>query len=149
MKVGNKPGVTKQKQWLRLASNIELLDTPGVLWPRLDNEEVALNLAYTGTIKSDVLDEPEIAYNLTKLMLNEYKENLLSRYNLNEEVVEKMLNNKELQENERIVEVMNYIGEKRGAILRGNEIDLNKTSRIILDDFRSGNLGRITLERAK
>ena len=67
--VGNKPGVTKQKQWIRLSNNVELLDTPGVLWPKLDNEKVALNLAYTGTIKSEVLEQQEIAYNLMKILL--------------------------------------------------------------------------------
>lgn len=149
MKVGNKPGVTKNKQWIRLANNIELLDTPGVLWPKISNEQTALNLAYTGTIKSDVIDEIEIAYNLTKFLLESYRENFLSRYKLNPEIVEKIKNNAELEENEKILEIMNYIGEKRGAVTRGNNIDLEKVSRIILDDFRTGNLGKITLEVVK
>ena len=80
MKVGNKPGVTKNKQWIRLANNIELLDTPGVLWPKISNEETALNLAYTGTIKSDVIDEVEIAYNLVKFLIEKYKDNLIGRF---------------------------------------------------------------------
>lgn len=148
MQVGNKPGVTKQKQWIRLSNNIELLDTPGVLWPKLSKEEIALNLAYTGTIKSDVLDETEIAYNLLKYLISEHRENVINRYNLNTQVIEKILADETLQENEQIVEVMNYIGEKRGAVLKGNRIDLEKVSKIILDDFRSGNLGKITLEKA-
>ena len=147
--VGNKPGVTKQKQWIRLSNNVELLDTPGVLWPKLDNEKVALNLAYTGTIKSEVLEQQEIAYNLMKILLEEYKQNVIDRYLLNSDIVEKILNNQELEENERIAEVMEYIGEKRGAKLRGNQVDLEKTSKIILDDYRSGNLGKITLEKAE
>ena len=102
MRVGNKPGVTKNKQWIRLTSNVELLDTPGVLWPKIANEQTALNLAYTGTIKSDIIDEVEIAYN--------------------------------------------FIGEKRGTVSKGNNIDLEKISKIILEDFRTGNLGKITLE---
>lgn len=149
MEVGNKPGVTKRKQWIRLSNNIELLDTPGVLWPKLEKEEIALNLAYTGTIKNEILEETEIAYNLLKYLLAQYKLNILERYKLNLDVVDKILSSKELEENERIVEIMNYIGEKRGTIIKGNNIDLEKVSKIILDDFRSGNLGRITLEKAK
>lgn len=149
MQVGNKPGVTKQKQWIRLANNIELLDTPGVLWPKLEKEEIALNLAYTGTIKSEILDQVEIAYQLLKYLISEYKENVIERYKLNSEIVEKILANNNIEENERIVEIMNYIGEKRGAILKGNNIDLEKVSKIILDEFRAGNLGKITLEKVK
>lgn len=145
--VGNKPGVTKQKQWIRLSNNIELLDTPGVLWPRLDNQNVALNLAYTGTIKNEVLDDQEVAYNLLKYLIEEYRQNVIERYSLKDDVIEAILSNSELEENEKIVEIMNYIGEKRGAITKGNNIDLEKVSRIILDDFRSGNLGKITLEK--
>lgn len=149
MQVGNKPGVTKNKQWIRLSNNIELLDTPGVLWPRIEKEETALNLAYTGTIKSDVLDETEIAYNLIQYLMAEYRTNVIERYKLNGEVLEKILNSKNIEENEKIVEIMNYIGEKRGAITKGNNVDLEKTSKIILEDFRTGNLGKITLETAK
>ncbi len=101
MQVGNKPGVTKQKQWIRLANNIELLDTPGVLWPKLGSDEVSLNLAYTGTIKSEVIDETEVAYNLTKFLLENYRENVTERYKLNQEDVEEMLANDELEENEK------------------------------------------------
>lgn len=149
MQVGNKPGVTKQKQWIRLTNNIELLDTPGVLWPKLGSNEVSLNLAYTGTIKSEIIDETEIAYNLTKFLLENYRENVIRRYKLNPDEVEKVLKNEEFEENERIVEVMNYIGKVRGAIQRGNTVDLDKTSKIILNDFRSGDMGKITLEIAK
>ena len=141
--VGNKPGVTKQKQWIRLSNNIELLDTPGVLWPRLDNQKVALNLAYTGTIKNEVLDDQDVAYNLLKYLIEEYRQNVIQRYALREDIIDAILHNKELEENEQIVEIMNYIGEKRGAIAKGNSIDLEKVSRIILDDFRSGNLGKL------
>lgn len=147
MQVGNKPGVTKQKQWIRLSNNIELLDTPGVLWPKLEKEETALNLAYTGTIKSDVLDEMEIAFNLLKKLIFEYRENIIKRYNLNPQILEKILQTQELAENEQILEIMNYIGEKRGTIVKGNNIDLEKVSKIILEDFRTGNLGKITLEK--
>ena len=149
MKVGNKPGVTKNKQWIRLANNIELLDTPGVLWPKIADEQTALNLAYTGTIKDDVIDEVEIAYNLVKFLMEKYRGNLIERYSLNSNIMDKINLNEELEENERVVEIMNYIGEKRGAVSKGNNIDLEKVSRIVLDDFRNGNLGRITLEIAE
>ena len=118
------------------------------MWPRIDKQETALNLAYTGTIKSDVLDETEIAYNFIKYMVSEYIQNVIERYKLNPDILEKILHNSEIEENEKIVEIMNYIGEKRGAIVKGNNIDLEKVSRIILEDFRTGNLGKITLEKA-
>ena len=108
MQVGNKPGVTKNKQWIRLSNNIELLDTPGVLWPRIDKQETALNLAYTGTIKSDVLDETEVAYNLIKYLISEYKQKVIERYKLNPDIVEKILHNSEIEENEKIVELFYY-----------------------------------------
>ena len=149
MKVGNKPGVTKNKQWIRLSNNIELLDTPGVLWPKIENQETALNLAYTGTIKSDILDETEVAYNLIKYLISNYKENVKERYKLKSDIVSRILEDSNMEENERIIEIMNYIGEKRGAIEKGNNIDLEKTAKIILEDFRTGNLGKITLEKVQ
>lgn len=142
--VGNKPGVTKQKQWIRINEKIELLDTPGVLWPKFENEKVAMNLAITGTIKDDILDLVEVAYTLTKFMLENYKENLLQRYSLDEENIDEILA-QEQAENENIYEIMQLIGRRRGAILGGN-VDDERTAKLILDDFRSGKLGKITLE---
>ena len=142
--VGNKPGVTKQKQWIRINDKIELLDTPGVLWPKFENEKVAMNLAITGTIKDDILELTEVTYTLTKFMLKNYKLNLLQRYSLNEEQIDEILN-QEQAENENIYEIMQLIGKKRGAIL-GGRVDDERTSKLILDDFRSGKLGKITLE---
>ena len=142
--VGNKPGVTKQKQWIRINEKIELLDTPGVLWPKFENEKVAMNLAITGTIKDDILDLVEVAYTLTKFMLENYKENLLQRYLLDEENIDDILA-QEQAENENIYEIMQLIGRRRGAILGGN-VDDERTAKLILDDFRSGKLGKITLE---
>ena len=142
--VGNKPGVTKQKQWIRINEKIELLDTPGVLWPKFENEKVAMNLAITGTIKDDILDLVEVAYTLTKFMLENYKENLLQRYSLDEENIDDILAQEQV-ENENIYEIMQLIGRRRGAILGGN-IDDERTAKLILDDFRSGKLGKITLE---
>ena len=142
--VGNKPGVTKQKQWIRINEKIELLDTPGVLWTKFENENVAMNLAITGTIKDDILELTEVAYTLIKFMLENYSSNLLQRYSLNEELVNEILS-QDQAENENIYEIMQLIGKKRGAIL-GGRVDDERTSKLILDDFRSGKLGNITLE---
>lgn len=144
--VGNKPGVTKQKQWIHINEQIELMDTPGVLWPKFESEEVALNLAFTGTIKDDILEITEIAYHLTKFLLKNYKKNLIERYSLNEKIIDEILL-QDQEENQNIYEIMQLIGKKRGAIISGGNIDDEKTSRIILDDFRSGKLGKITLEK--
>ena len=144
--VGNKPGVTKQKQWIRINDKIELLDTPGVLWPKFESEEVGMHLAITGTIKDDILELTEIAYSLTKFLLENYRENLIQRYSLNEKQIEEILN-QDQPENENIYEIMQLIGKKRGAVASGGRIDDDKTSKIILDDFRSGKLGKITIEK--
>ncbi len=144
--VANKPGVTKQKQWIRINDQIELMDTPGVLWPKFESDEVALNLAFTGTIKDTILEITEVAYNLVKFLLEEYKENLIQRYSLDEKTINDILK-QDQNENENIYEIMQLIGKKRGAIVSGGNIDDEKTSRIILDDFRSGKIGKITLEK--
>ena len=91
LEVGNKPGVTRKKQWIRVNEKIELLDTPGVLWPKFESEEVALNLCFTGTIKEEILDKIEIAYQLTKFLLENYRKNLCERYKLEESFVEEKL----------------------------------------------------------
>ena len=144
--VGNKPGVTKQKQWIRLDDKIELLDTPGVLWPKFQNEEIALNLAYTGTIKDDIIDKVEISYNLLKYLLENYFEKVIQRYGLNFEEIEEILNNDNNPKNENIMEIFYLIGKKRGAIVSGGKIDEKKVANIILEDFREIKFGRITLE---
>lgn len=146
--VGNKPGVTRQKQWIRLQNNIELLDTPGVLWPKFDNEEIALNLSYIGTIKDEILDKTEIAFFLLKFLLQNYKTNLLERYKLQEVELESIMENVQ-NPNEQIMEVLHLIGRKRGAIISGGNVDEEKVSNILLDDFRTGKLGRISLEKVK
>ena len=146
--VGNKPGVTKQKQWIRINENIELLDTPGVLWPKFESEEVALHLAFTGTIKEDVLQRIEVAYELTKFLLENERKLLCERYKLDENNVEQILN-QEQAENINIYEVMLEIGKKRGCIISGGNIDDEKTAKILLDEFKNGKLGRITIEKRK
>ena len=146
--VGNKPGVTRQKQWIRLQNNIELLDTPGVLWPKFDNEEVALNLSYIGTIKDEILDKTEIAFFLLKFLLQNYKVNLLERYKLQEVELQNIMENVQ-NPSEQIMEILYLIGKKRGAIISGGNVDEEKISNILLDDFRTGKLGKISLEKVK
>ena len=147
--VGNKPGVTKQKQWIRINEKIELLDTPGVLWPKFESEEVALHLAFTGTIKEDILQRTEIAYYLVKFLIENYPKVLCERYKLTEEYINEQLENQERAENENIYEIFLEIGRKRGCIISGGNIDEEKTARIILDEFKNGKIGKITLEEAK
>lgn len=146
--VGNKPGFTKQKQWIRVSDNIELLDTPGVLWPKFESEEVALNLSFTGTIKDEVLEKTEIAFYLVKWLLDNEEEKLLERYKLTKEDINNIRENVQ-NPAEQIVEVMNLIAKKRGAIVSGGHTDEEKVAGIIIDEFRNGKLGRITLEIAK
>lgn len=146
--VGNKPGVTKAKQWIKVNDKIELLDTPGVLWPKIENQETALHLAYTGSIKDEILDKVEIAYQLLKYLLENYREAVEARYKIAKEKIEEILGQEENAENENIYEIMQLIGKQRGAIASGGKINIEKTSQIIIEDFRSGKIGRITIEKA-
>ena len=146
--VGNKPGVTKQKQWIRINEKVELLDTPGVLWPKFENNEVALHLAFTGSIKEDVLDRTEVAYELTKYLLEEYPEKICQRYQLKEEYIKEVMGQDFQPENQNIYEIMQEIGRKRGCIISGGNIDDEKTAKILLDEFKNGVLGKITIEKA-
>lgn len=142
MEVGNRPGITKSKQWIRIGKNQELLDTPGVLWPKFENNKVALNLAFTGTIKDDVIDRVEVSYELLKVLVENYKENLCERYKITDEELENAKNTTNY-----IYEIMQIIGRKRGALISGGNVDDEKVARIILDDFRNCKLGKISLER--
>lgn len=141
LEVGNKPGVTKSKQWIRIGKNQELLDTPGVLWPKFESNEIALNLAFTGTIKDDILEKTEIAYELLKVLYKKYKINLIERYKLTEDEI-----NEIEKSSNSMYELMQLIGRKRGAIVSGGNVDDEKTARIILEDFRSCKIGKISLE---
>lgn len=141
LEVGNKPGVTKSKQWIRIGKNQELLDTPGVLWPKFENNEIALNLAFTGTIKDDILEKVEISYELLKVLYNKYKSNLMERYKITEDEMKEID-----QHSNYIYELMQVIGRKRGALIAGGNTDDEKIARIILDDFRNCKLGKISLE---
>ena len=146
--VGNRPGVTRQKQWVRIADNIELLDTPGVLWPKFESEDVGLKLAYIGSIKDDVIETIEIGFNLLKYLIELYRPNVIQRYGITNEKIEEILGQEDLEDNEKIVMIMDEIGKKRGALISGGNIDEEKVAKIILDDYRSGKLGNITLEIA-
>ena len=136
--VGNKPGVTKKNQWVRLNEKLQLLDTPGVLWPKFDDAKTARHLAYIGTIKDTIIDIEELALNLIEELLENYKKNLFSRYKIADDF-----------EYEMPYEVMDEIGRKRGCLVRGGEVDYTKVANIVLDEFRSGKLGNITLEEIK
>ena len=133
--VGNKPGVTKKNQWIRLNDRLQLLDTPGVLWPKFEDEKIARHLAYVGTIKDDIMDVETLAFHLVEELMQNYKTNLWERYKIEESFSD-----------EETIEVMNEIGKKRGCLVRGGEVDYTKVANIILDDFRTGKIGRITLE---
>ena len=132
-KVGNKPGVTKQKQWIKIDNNIEIMDTPGMLWPRLDNQEYAMHLAFCGTIGENSIDNEEIAYYLLEYLIKNYPNRIEERYNIK-------------IENKETMEILEEIARKRGAIVSGGNINMQKISDIILNEFRSGKLGRITIE---
>lgn len=132
-KVGDRPGVTKSKQWIKTKMDIELMDTPGVLWPKLDSGIVQLNLAFTGAIKDEIMDIETLALRLVERLQDKYPERLMKRYKL-EALEENPLDN------------LDNIGRKRGALISKGEIDYNRISVILLDEFRGGKLGAISLE---
>ena len=134
-KTGNRPGVTKGKQWIKLNKSVELLDTPGILWPKFEDEEVGMRLAYVGSIKDDVLNMEELSLNLIDFLRQYYPGVLEGRYQISEEG--------------KPVEMLEAIARARGCLKKGEELDYAKASGILFDDFRSGKIGRITLEWVK
>ncbi|MFR1707849.1 MAG: ribosome biogenesis GTPase YlqF [Clostridium sp.] len=132
-KTGDRPGVTKSKQWIKTKMGIELMDTPGVLWPKFEDDTVGLNLAFTGAIKDEIMDVEELALKLIERLQSTHGERLIQRYKL-----------KELDENP--LTNMENIGRKRGAIISGGNIDYNRVAVMLLDEFRGGKLGPISLE---
>ncbi len=130
---GDKPGVTKGKQWIRLKGNMDLLDTPGMLWPKIEDSAVALNLAFTGAIKDGIIDTETLAYKLLEILWADHKGKIIKRYKVENEYG-------------TIIELMDRIAKNRGCILKGKKIDYFKISNIILDEFRSAKIGRISLE---
>ena len=136
--VSNKPGVTVRKQWIRVASNIDLLDTPGLLWPRLDENNAGEKLALTGNIKQDVLDIEGIACIGIEMLLEKekYKNMFLEKYKLSQEDIESLDS----------YDVLEMIGRKRGCLISGGNVDTMKASKIFLDELKAGEIGRISLE---
>ncbi|MFD7521476.1 ribosome biogenesis GTPase YlqF [Paenibacillus chitinolyticus] len=136
---GDKPGVTKGQQWIKFGTDMDLLDTPGILWPKFDDQNVGMKLAATGAIKEEILHLDDIAFHTIRYMSEYYGERLKERYGI-EELPEDSENPNE------VIEVMEAIGRKRGAIISGGRVDLEKTSLLFLRELRSGKLGRVSLE---
>ena len=133
-KTGDRPGVTKSKQWIKTPLGIELLDTPGVLWPKFEDERTALNLAFTGAIKDEIMDTEELSYKLVERLQKHYADELIARYKI-ERVFEDPL------------DTLDSIARKRGCLMSGGHIDYNRIAVILLDEFRGGKIGNISLER--
>lgn len=134
-KTGNKPGVTKGKQWIRLNKNVELLDTPGILWPKFEDQMVGLRLALIGSIKDEILNTDELAIELIHILTGMYPGVLKDRYGVDEE--------------QKDTDILCEIAEKRNCLSKGNELDYSKAATLLIDEFRSGKLGKITLETVK
>lgn len=132
-KTGNKPGVTKGKQWIRLNKNVELLDTPGILWPKFEDQQVGLRLALIGSIKDEILNIDELAIELIRFLKEQYAGILKERYDVDESAKDP--------------DILYQIAENRKCISKGGEFDYSKAATLLIDEFRSGCLGRITLER--
>lgn len=130
---GDRPGVTRGKQWLKLQNNMQLLDTPGILWPKFEDPKAGLNLAFCGSIKDEILDVPTLGMELIGVLAENYPQLLMERYKL-EEIAETPLEN------------MENMAMKRGCILPGKRIDYERIGKLVLDEFRGGKIGRITLE---
>jgi ribosome biogenesis GTPase A len=145
---GDKPGVTKGQQWIKaMGGELELLDTPGVLWPKFEDQQVGLRLAITGAIKEEVLQVGDIGYAALQYLLDNYRDALRERYSLDELVKDEMPVAAGQADREKILSVMEQIGRKRGCVVSGGEIDYDKTALVVLRDLRAGKLGRISLER--
>lgn len=131
-KTGNKPGVTKGKQWIRLNKNLELLDTPGILWPKFEDQEVGKRLAYIGSIKDEILNLEELSLELLEYIRTNYSGLLNQRYGISEDVTP--------------LSLLEEIAENRKCLIRGQELDYAKAAGILMEEFRNGKIGRITLE---
>ena len=132
-KTGNKPGVTKGKQWIKLSKTLELLDTPGILWPKIEDQAIGLKLALIGSINDNILDVSDMAYEFVKILNNSYENAIPNRFGV--------------EKNDDPLKMLEGIAEVRGCKLKGNVLDLEKASSILLEEFRSGKLGKITLDR--
>ena len=132
-KTGNKPGVTKGKQLIKLSKTLELLDTPGILWPKFEDQAIGLKLALIGSINDNILDVSDMAYEFVKILNNSYENAIPNRFGV--------------EKNDDPLKMLEGIAEVRGCKLKGNVLDLEKASSILLEEFRSGKLGKITLDR--
>lgn len=133
-KVEDRPGVTRTKQWVKLDNNTELLDMPGVLWPKFEDQDVAIRLAFTGAISDDILDIETLAMKLLSYLAENYPASLTERYKI------------ELSDEDTGLELLEKVGKKRGMMISGGEINTERAAITVLDEFRSGKLGKITLE---
>ncbi|KAE9637168.1 ribosome biogenesis GTPase YlqF [Defluviitalea raffinosedens] len=133
-KTGDRPGVTKGKQWIKIKKDFELLDTPGILWPKFEDMNVGMKLAFTGAIKQEILDTHTLSLELLKLLSAKFPDALVTRYKLTD------------IESKTPMELLTEIGQKRGFLISGGEVDYSRTSLVILDELRAGKLGNITLE---
>ena len=136
-KAADRPGVTRGSQWFRVESGIDLLDTPGILWPKFEDPEVGMMLAFTGAVKEGVIDIEELACRLLELLLEYYPETLKERYKV------------EAPEGTRGYELLEMAGKNRGYLLARGEIHTERMAKVLLDEFRSGKLGKFTLEQPK
>ncbi len=137
-KTGDRPGITTTKQWIRIAGKYELLDTPGILWPKFEDPEAAKRIAFCGSIKDEIMDIEELACLLLTYLSNNYPEALCERYKLDEDVLQM-----------EVYDVLEVIGKKRGCVVSGGNIDMFRAANLLMDDFRSAKIGRITLEAPK
>lgn len=133
-RTGDKPGVTRGKQWVKIKKDFELLDTPGILWPKFDDEAVGMKLAFTGAVKDDILDSYTLGVNLIGFLRRLYPEALKERYNI------------DYDENDSNDDIMRKIGMARGFKIKGGEVDLDRSANILIDEFRAAKLGKFTLE---
>ena len=134
-KTGDRPGITTAKQWIRTAGKYELLDTPGILWPKFEDPEVGRRIAFTGGIKDEIMDIEELAFFLIGFLRKNYYDMLVSRFKLDEDLAEY-----------DDFELLELIGKKRGCVISGGNIDTLRAANLVLDDFRAGKIGNITLE---
>ncbi|MBQ8636871.1 MAG: ribosome biogenesis GTPase YlqF [Clostridia bacterium] len=134
-KTGDRPGVTRQKQWVRLKDGLEMLDTPGILQPKFEDQEVAKRLAFTGAIKDDIIEIELLCYELLEYLRDNYQEELKTRYKVSEDLSDK-----------KGYEILEIIGKRRGLVISGGEIDMERAANIVLDEFRAAKIGRVTLE---
>lgn len=133
-KTEDRPGVTRGKQWVKVDEKLELLDTPGILWPKFDDPKVGLRLAFTGAVKDSIMDTETLAFELMKLLAIEYPDKVRERYKI------------EPDPNAEGWEILESAGRKRGFLISGGEIDLDRMAKVLLDEYRAGKLGRLSLE---